>query len=93
VVHARASQQGSVGLWTVAVPLDAQGKEIPARQLSVLPLVIREVSALDELPLAWECRVVPYRVEIATQAPIHQVQLRHYLWTLEPRMWDFHKRQ
>ncbi len=93
VLHARASQQGSVGLWTVAVPLDAQGKEIPSRQLSVLPLVIREVSAQDELPLAWESRDVPYRVEIATQAPIHQVQLRHYLWTLEPRMWDFHKRQ
>lgn len=93
VVHARSPQRASVGLWTVAVPLDADGKEIPARQLSILPITIKGVETLDELPLAWESRNVPYRVEIAAQAPIHQLQLRHYLWTLEPRMWAFRKLQ
>jgi hypothetical protein len=77
----------------VAVPLDADGKEIPARQLSILPITIKDVGALDELPLAWESRNVPYRVEVVAQAPIHQLQLRHYLWTLEPRTWAFRKLQ
>ena len=93
VVHARASQQGATGLWTVAVPLDAEGKEIPFRQLPMLPILLKEARTQDALPLAWESRDVPYRVEIAAQAPIHRLQLRHYLWTREPRVWEFRRLQ
>ena len=89
VRHARQAQRGPKGLWTVVVPLDAAGEPIPFTELSVLPIRLGQVNALAELPLAWESRNEPFRLEIAAQRPISQLQLRHYQWVLEPRTWDF----
>lgn len=91
VRHPRGPQRQSVGLWTVVVPLDAEGKEIPSQQVVVLPIPLKQVTELAEVPLAWESREVPYRTEIAAEKPISQLQLRHYQWVLEPRIWDFRR--
>ena len=89
VRHQRGPQRQSVGFWTVVVPLDADGKEIASQQVAVLPIPLKQVTELAEVPLAWESREVPYRTEIAAEKPISQLQLRHYQWVLEPRVWDF----
>lgn len=78
------------GEWTIAVPLDAQGRQIPSASL--------ETSAyLDEPdpqhprtlpPLDWEHRRLPLRQEIATAQPIVALQLRHYHWEQVPREWQ-----
>ena len=77
------------GLWTLAVPVDAEGREIPAAQLMAPGFSAHETAseANANEPLAWELRTLPMRNDIATAQPIAGLQLRHYRWKQVPRQW------
>lgn len=81
------------GLWTTAVPVDADGNEIPSAQFTTgrsldMPGDWRTPATLP--PLAYESQRMPLRLEIATATPIAGLRLRHYRWRDEPRTWTFH---
>lgn len=79
------------GLWTLAVPLDAQGREVPSASM-LAPRYIDDPGARDPqapLPLAREVGAMPLRIDIAAAQPIAAVQLRHYRWKQVPRTWTF----
>lgn len=81
------------GLWTTAVPVDADGNEIPSAQFTAgrsldMPGDWRTPATLP--PLAYESQRMPLRLEIATATPIAGLRLRHYRWRDEPRTWTFH---
>jgi len=87
-IPARAVREG---LWTLAVPVDAEGREIPAAQL-VAPGFSAQGTASGadaNEPLAWELSTLPLRNDIATAQPMAGLQLRHYRWKQVPRQWTF----
>ncbi len=75
------------GIWTSVVPLDAEGKEIPTRDMGIGPFQ-KKVGDSD-LPLVWEFRTQPYQNEMAAERPIAALQLRHYGWETLRREWEF----
>ena len=81
------------GLWTVAVPLDADGTEMPAASLNVSHAPVDAGVEAKEgsagLPLDWEHRQAGLRQEIATPQPIAALELRHYRYAMVPRTWTF----
>lgn len=83
--------KSDAGVVTTLVALDADGKEIPAAQMTMVPLKDSAPTTRWELPLGWEHRDVPMHTELAASRPIAKLQLRHYRWHLEPRQWDFRK--
>ena len=78
------------GQWTVAVPMDAKGQQIPSAILETSAFVEEN----DPLrppslpPLDWTHRRMPMRQEIATAQPIAVLHLRHYHWEQVPRQWN-----
>ncbi len=77
------------GEWTIAVPLDAEGRQIPSASLETSAYVDeRDPQHPQTLPpLDWEHRRLPLRQEIAAAQPIVALQLRHYNWEQVPREW------
>lgn len=81
------------GQWTVAVPVDAAGREIPSAQVTIGRSLEPhgDWHALETMPmLRWEADHVPQRLEIATATPLAGLRLRHYTWQNLPRTWAFH---
>ena len=81
------------GLWTTAVPIDADGHELPSAQVITgrtldPPGDWRTPATLP--PLAFESGRMPQRLDIATAKPLAGLRLRHYRWRAEPRTWTFH---
>ncbi|ASR42778.1 hypothetical protein BEN78_04640 [Xanthomonas citri pv. mangiferaeindicae] len=81
------------GLWTTAVPIDADGHEMPSAQVITgrtldPPGDWRTPATLP--PLALESGRTPQRLDIATATPLAGLRLRHYRWQAEPRTWTFH---
>ncbi len=81
--QARARPGETDALWSIAVPLDADGRPLP---LASLMHRGRDADALD-----WEWRQTPQRTEIATPAPIAAVELRRYRWRMVPHVWTFER--
>jgi len=80
------------GYWTTAVPLDAQGREMPAAMVDVHgthALADAHPGDPAQSPLHWERIRQPERLEIATAAPIAALRLRHQRWQRQPRQWTF----
>lgn len=79
------------GLWSVAIPLDANGQPLAAASLSYgRQLQAPGLADTDALsPLEWEHREAGWRQELATLQPIAAVKLLHYGWELQPRQWTF----
>ena len=85
-------REGNGGYWTTAVPLDAQGREMPAAMVDVqgaLALADAHPGDPAQSPLHWERMRQPHRLEIATAAPIAALRLRHQRWQRQPRQWTF----
>lgn len=89
LVQGRTTWKEKTGLFTVVVPLDAEGKEMPSEQVSIAPFKPAKPTRLAELPLAFENSTIPIRTEIATAKPIARLQVRHYRWSSVPRKWTF----
>lgn len=89
LVQDRQTWKQKNGLYSVLVPLDEDGNEMPSEQLSVAPLKPAQPTRLAEVPLAWENSMIPIRTEIATGRPIARLQVRHYRWSSVPRTWIF----
>lgn len=81
--QARAHPGETDALWSIAVPLDADGRPLPQASLMHRG---RDADALD-----WEWRQTPQRTEIATPAPIAAVELRRYRWRMVPHVWTFER--
>ncbi|MDR7191863.1 hypothetical protein [Luteimonas terrae] len=79
--QARARPDETDALWSIAVPLDADGRPLPQASLMRRG---RNAEALD-----WEWRHTPQRTEIATSAPIAAVELRRYRWRMLPHVLSF----
>jgi hypothetical protein len=89
LVQGRQTWKEKTGLYSVVVPLDEDGNEMPSEQLIVAPLKPAQPTRLAEVPLAWENSKIPIRTEIATGRPIARLQVRHYRWSSVPRTWIF----
>jgi hypothetical protein len=77
------------GMWTVAVPVDAQGRQIPSSVLDTGAYIEEKDPQHPQPvpPLDWSHRKLPLRQEIATLQPAAALQLRHYRWQQVPRQW------
>lgn len=93
VLHDRQSWKMQTGLYSVVVPLDAQGNVLPAEELTVASLKAAAPTRLADLPLAWENGRMPMRTEIATPRPIARLQVRHYRWKPVAKIWTFPMRE
>ncbi|QEI06529.1 hypothetical protein FXN63_12325 [Pigmentiphaga aceris] len=90
LAQTRGHMQTSKGTWTVAVPLDADGKQIPSAALLASAFVDQDDPQRPYVhaPLDWELRNVSSDSHIATAQPIAALQLRHYAWEQVPRQWN-----
>ncbi len=77
------------GMWTTLVPLDTDGREVPAAQLMLGQGSGMPRAEGEEAPLDWELGRLPGRQEVAAARPVAAVKLRHYRWQAQPRQWDF----
>lgn len=79
------------GLWSVAVAVDAQGRQIPIATIAFGRQLQAPGAPGDSnvLPLGWENQQAGWRQEIASAQPIVALKLLHYRWELQPRQWTF----
>jgi len=77
------------GMWTIAVPVDAQGQQIPSALFETSAYLEEKDPQHPQTvpPLDWSHRKLPMRQEMATLQPVAALQLRHYRWEQSPRQW------
>ncbi|QEI06530.1 hypothetical protein FXN63_12330 [Pigmentiphaga aceris] len=78
------------GKWTVAVPVDAEGRQIPSAIIEMASYLDNSDSPRQEdlPPLSWSHRTLPINQDIAASQPIAALQLRHYNWEQLQRQWN-----
>ena len=85
----RTPSEAPTGMWTIAVPMDAQGQQIPSAVFETSAYLEEKDPQHPQTvpPLDWSHRKLPMRQEMATLQPVAALQLRHYRWEQSPRRW------